>query len=154
PDVLNAINRETLGEIEAFAHAFIADPEQGALVLTGSGEKSFISGADINELAGLDPRGAEEISRFGQRVVQTLAGAPKPVIAAINGFASGGGFELALACHIRLASENAVMGLPEVTLGIIPGYGGTQRLPRLVGEGRALELILSGRHRVVKADEA
>jgi len=152
PEVLNALNRETLAEIEAVALAFAADPEQGALIVTGAGEKSFISGADIQELAPLDPRGAEEISRFGQRVVGALERAPKPVIAAINGYAFGGGCELALACHMRIASENAVMGLPEVGLGIIPGYGGTQRLPRLVGPGRALELILSGRR--VKADEA
>ena len=152
PDVLNALNRETLVEIEAASLAFASDPEQGALIVTGAGEKSFISGADIQELAPLDPRGAEEISRLGQRVVGSLERASKPVIAAINGYAFGGGCELALACHMRIASENAVMGLPEVGLGIIPGYGGTQRLPRLVGTGRALELILSGRR--VKADEA
>ena len=152
PDVLNALNRETLGEIEEVGRRFIEDPDQGALIITGSGEKSFISGADINELAVLDPRGAEEISRFGQRVLDTLEQSPKPVIAAINGYAFGGGCELALACHMRLASENAVLGLPEVSLGIIPGYGGTQRLPRLIGNGRALEIILSGRR--VKAEEA
>ena len=152
PDVLNALNRETLGEIEGVAHAFLADPNQGALIVTGAGPKSFISGADINELAVLDPRGAEEISRMGQRVLGVLERATKPVIAAINGYAFGGGCELALACHMRIASENAVLGLPEVSLGIIPGYGGTQRLPRLVGQGRALELMLSGGR--VKADEA
>ena len=152
PDVLNALNRETLGEIEQAARRFLEDPAQGALIVTGSGEKSFISGADINELAVLDPRGAEDISRFGQRVVDVLEQSPKPVIAAINGYAFGGGCELALACHMRFASENAVMGLPEVSLGIIPGYGGTQRLTRLIGLGRALELILSARR--VKADEA
>ncbi len=152
PDVLNALNRETLAEIEACARHFNADPAQGALIVTGAGDKSFVSGADINELAVLDPRGAEEISRFGQRVLDTLERSPKPVIAAVNGYAFGGGCELALACHMRLASENAVLGLPEVSLGIIPGYGGTQRLPRLVGTGRALEIMLSGRR--VKADEA
>jgi enoyl-CoA hydratase len=152
PDVLNALNRETLGEIDLAARAFVLDPQQGALIVTGAGEKSFISGADINELAVLDPRGAEDISRFGQNVLRVLDRSPKPVIAAVNGYAFGGGCELALACHMRLASENAVLGLPEVGLGIIPGYGGTQRLPRLVGTGRALELILSGRR--IKADEA
>ena len=152
PEVLNALNRDTLSEIEDCGRRFVADPEQGALIVTGSGEKSFISGADINELAVLDPRGAEEISRFGQRVLDVLAESPKPVIAAINGYAFGGGCELALACHLRLAAENAVLGLPEVTLGIIPGYGGTQRLPRLTGLARALELMLTGRR--VKADEA
>ena len=152
PQVLNAINRETLAEIGDATRAFIADPSQGALIVTGSGEKAFISGADINELAPLGPAAAEDISRFGQTVVDQLERSPKPVIAAVNGYAFGGGCELALACHMRLASENAVMGLPEVKLGIIPGYGGTQRLPRLVGPGRALELILSARN--VKADEA
>jgi len=152
PGVLNAINRETLAEIGEATRAFIADPTQGALIVTGSGEKAFISGADINELAPLGPAAAEDISRFGQLVVDQLERSPKPVIAAVNGYAFGGGCELALACHMRLASENAVMGLPEVKLGIIPGYGGTQRLPRLVGPGRALELILSARN--VKADEA
>ena len=152
PEVLNALNRETLGEIEAVAQRFAADPGQHALIVTGSGDKSFVAGADINELAVLDPRGAEEISRFGQRVFDQLAESAKPVIAAINGFAFGGGFELAIACHLRLASDNAVMGLPEVTLGIIPGYGGTQRLPRLIAAGPALELLLTGRR--IKADEA
>ncbi len=152
PQVMNAINRETLAEIGDATRAFVADATQGALVVTGSGEKAFISGADINELAPLGPAAAEDISRFGQSVVDQLEQSPKPVIAAVNGFAFGGGCELALACHMRLASENAVMGLPEVKLGIIPGYGGTQRLPRLVGPGRALELILSARN--IKADEA
>jgi len=152
PDVLNALNRATLSEIEDAARRFVDDPAQAALIVSGAGEKSFISGADINELAVLDPRGAEDISRFGQRVLEVLERAPKPVIAAVNGYAFGGGCELALACHMRIASDNAVFGLPEVSLGIIPGYGGTQRLPRLVGTGRALELMLSGRR--VKADEA
>ena len=152
PEVLNALNRETLGEIGEAARRFAADPGQGVLIVTGAGDKSFISGADINELAPLDPRGAEEISRFGQRVLNALERSGKPVIAAVNGYAFGGGCELALACHMRIASENAVFGLPEVGLGIIPGYGGTQRLPRLVGLGRALEAILSGRR--IKADEA
>jgi enoyl-CoA hydratase len=152
PTVLNALNRQTLSEIEDFAHQFHSDPDLGVLVITGAGDKSFISGADINELAVLGPAAAEDISRFGQRVVLALERSPKPVIAAINGYAFGGGCELALACHMRLASDNAVLGLPEVSLGIIPGYGGTQRLPRLVGTGRALEIMLTGRR--VKADEA
>ncbi len=152
PDKLNAIDRHTLGEIGEAARAFVADPEQGVLIVTGSGNKAFISGADIGELQPLGPAAAEEISRFGQGVVELLERSPKPVIAAVNGYAFGGGCELALACHIRLASDNAVMGLPEVKLGIIPGYGGTQRLPRLIGPGRALELILSARS--IKAEEA
>ncbi len=152
PEVLNALDHATLTELEMFATRFLADPAQAALVVTGGGEKSFVAGADIKELAALDPRGLEEASRFGQRVFAMFERSPKPVIAAVNGFALGGGCELALACHIRLASENAVLGLPEVGLGLIPGYGGTQRLPRLVGRGRALELVLTGRK--VKADEA
>jgi len=152
PQVMNAINRETLAVIADAVRAFTADATQGALVVTGQGEKAFISGADINELAPLGPAAAEDISRFGQAVVELLEQSTKPVIAAVNGYAFGGGCELALACHMRLASDNAVMGLPEVKLGIIPGYGGTQRLPRLVGPGLALELILSGRN--IKAEEA
>jgi enoyl-CoA hydratase len=152
PDKLNAVDRETLGEIAAAVRAFAADPAQGALVVTGAGTKAFVAGADIAELQPLDATGAEEISRFGQGVMDLLENSAKPVVAAVNGFALGGGCELALACHIRLASDNAVLGLPEVKLGIIPGYGGTQRLTRLVGQGRALELILSARN--VKADEA
>jgi enoyl-CoA hydratase len=152
PDKLNAINRETLGEIAEAVRAFVADDSQGALVITGEGVKAFISGADIAELQPLGPAAAEDISRFGQGVVELIERSPKPVIAAVNGFAFGGGCELALACHIRLASDNAVMGLPEVKLGIIPGYGGTQRLSRLIGPGRAFELVLTGRP--VKADEA
>jgi enoyl-CoA hydratase len=152
PSVLNALNRDTLTELEDAARHVVGDPDQAALIVTGAGEKSFVSGADINELAALDARGAEEASRFGQRVFDVLDRSPKPVIAAVNGYAFGGGCELALACHVRLASDNAVLGLPEVGLGIIPGYGGTQRLPRLVGQGRALGLILSGGR--VKADEA
>lgn len=152
PEKLNAIDRATLAEIAEALRDFAADSAQGALVLTGAGPKAFIAGADIAELQPLGPAAAEELSRFGQAVVNQLERSAKPVIAAVNGFALGGGCELALGCHIRLASENAVLGLPEVKLGIIPGYGGTQRLPRLVGQGRALELILSARN--VKADEA
>jgi enoyl-CoA hydratase len=152
PDVLNALNRETLGEIDQCVRAFQEDAEQGALIVTGAGEKSFVSGADIQELAVLDPYGAREISQLGQRVFDRIEQSTKPVIAAVNGYAFGGGCELALACHVRLAADNAVLGLPEVGLGIIPGYGGTQRLPRLIGAGRALDLILTGRR--VKADEA
>ncbi len=152
PEVLNALNRATIAELGEFLTGFEADEAQGALVLSGAGEKSFVAGADINELAALDAQGAEEASAFGQRVFDRLERSGKPVIAAVNGYALGGGCELSLACHMRLASENAVFGLPEVTLGIIPGYGGTQRLQRLVGLGRALEITLSARR--VKADEA
>ena len=152
PEVLNALDRATLGELEDCALRFVADAAQAALIVTGSGTKSFVSGADIKELSVLDAHGAEELSRYGQRVFEIFEQSPKPVIAAVNGYALGGGCELSLACHMRIASENAVLGLPEVTLGIIPGYGGTQRLPRLVGIARALELMTTGRR--VKADEA
>src|SRR5258708_9152477 len=142
PQVLNAIHRESLEEIATAAGAFIADAEQRVLVVTGSGEKAFISGADIGELQPLGPAAAEDISRFGQAVMEVLERSPKPVIAAVNGYAFGGGCELALACHVRVASPNAVFGLPEVKLGIIPGYGGTHRLAPLIGPRRAPQLIL------------
>jgi len=144
PDKLNALNRETVGEIRVALEAFGADPAARALILTGSGEKAFVAGADIAELAEQTPQGGKDYSLYGQGVLALLETSVKPTIAAINGFALGGGLEIALACHIRLASENAKLGLPEVTLGIIPGFGGTQRLPRLVGKGKALEIILSG----------
>jgi len=152
PEKMNAIDRSVLAEIATAVDAFVADDAQGALIVTGTGAKAFIAGADIGELQPLGPAAAEDISRFGQDVVARLERSPKLTIAAINGYAFGGGCELALACHVRIASENAVLGLPEVKLGIIPGYGGTQRLARLVGQGRALELVLSGRN--VKAEEA
>jgi enoyl-CoA hydratase len=152
PDKLNAIDRATLEELASATIAFLEDPEQAALVVTGAGAKAFVAGADIAELQPMGPAAAESLSRFGQSVFDRWEQSPKPVLAAVNGYAFGGGCELALACHVRLASENAVLGLPEVKLGLIPGYGGTQRLPRLVGAGRALELILTGRP--VKADEA
>jgi enoyl-CoA hydratase len=152
PDRLNALSRDTLAQIGQAVRAFAADPAQGALIVTGAGPKSFVAGADITELAALGPDEAQEYSRSGQAVMDLLDHSAKPVIAAINGFALGGGCELALACHIRLAAENAVIGLPEVGLGAIPGYGGTQRLPRLIGLGRAIELVVTGRR--VRADEA
>jgi len=148
----NALNRETLGEIEAAVIELGRDEAVRALVVTGAGEKAFVSGADINELAVLDARGAREISAFGQRVFNHIANFKQPVIAAVNGWALGGGCELSLACHIRFCSDNAKFGLPEVSLGIIPGYGGTQRLSRIVGLGRAVELVSSGR--IVDANEA
>jgi enoyl-CoA hydratase len=152
PDRLNALSRDTLGQIGRAVRAFAEDPAQGALVVTGAGEKSFVAGADIAELAALGPAEAEEYSRSGQAVMDLIERSAKPVIAAINGYALGGGCELALACHLRIAAENAVLGLPEVGLGAIPGYGGTQRLPRIVGLGRAIELVVTGRR--VQADEA
>lgn len=144
PKVLNALNAETVGEIARVFDEARTDEAVKAVILTGSGEKAFVAGADINELAQKTPVTGKETSEYGQMVLSKIEKFPKPVIAAINGFALGGGCELAMACHIRIASENAQIGLPEVTLGIIPGYGGTQRMARLVGKGKALELIMTG----------
>jgi enoyl-CoA hydratase len=152
PKVLNALNEATIREIDAVFGSLRDNADVGAVILTGSGEKAFVAGADINELAVMSPLGGEASSRLGQVAFARIENLGKPVIAAINGFALGGGCELALACHMRFASENAKLGLPEVGLGIIPGYGGTQRLPRLVGLGRALELICTGR--MIDAAEA
>jgi enoyl-CoA hydratase len=152
PEALNALSFEILGEIGAKLGAVVAMKGVRALLITGAGEKAFCAGADIKELRNRplieQKRGAE----LGQSVFARLDMLPVASIALVNGYAFGGGLELALACTFRLASPNAVFGLPEVKLGLIPGYGGTQRLPRLVGEGRALEMIMTGRN--VKADEA
>lgn len=150
PEKLNALNAETIGEL---THAFANLPEGArAAVLTGAGEKAFVAGADIAELARMTAVSAKEVSARGQAMCDAVERAGVPVIAAVNGYALGGGLELALACTIRLASAKAQLGLPEVTLGIIPGYGGSLRLPRLVGHGRANEMILTGRR--VDAEEA
>lgn len=141
---LNALNKATLAELHtAFTNAF-ADAEVGGIIITGSGPKAFVAGADISEFAAFNPQQAQELSRQGHhQVFDLIANGTKPVIAAINGFALGGGLELAMACHIRVASDNAKLGLPEVTLGLIPGYGGTQRLTQLIGRGKALEMIMT-----------
>ena len=144
PDKLNALNRATVLEIAAAARAAIAAGEVGAIVVTGAGEKAFVAGADIAEMAALDARQAQAFSHELAEGLDALESSPKPVIAAINGFALGGGCELAMACHVRIAADTAKFGQPEVGLGLIPGAGGTQRLPRLVGRGRALDLVLSG----------
>jgi enoyl-CoA hydratase len=144
PKVLNALNGQTLHELaEAFAD-IAQDAGIRAVILTGAGEKSFIAGADINELAVQTPTGGRTHAMQGQRLFETIEQLGKPVVAAINGYALGGGCELAMACTIRLASETAKLGQPEINLGIIPGYAGTQRLARIVGKGRALELLLTG----------
>jgi enoyl-CoA hydratase len=145
PDKLNAMNVETIGELKAAFQDFEHDAEVKAVILTGAGEKAFVAGADISEFVHLDAELGSHFSRQGQALTRMIENYPKPVIAAVNGYALGGGTEIALACHLRLASENAKMGQPEVKLGIIPGYGGTQRLARLVGKGKAMEMILSGR---------
>lgn len=146
PESLNALNRQTLREISAAVSEFEKSSSIRVVIITGSGEKAFVAGADIKEFADYGSREATEMSSGGQLdVFDKLENLSKPVIAAINGFALGGGLELALACHIRYASENARLGLPEVTLGLIPGYGGTQRLPKLVGKGYANEMIFSAK---------
>ena len=144
PEKLNALNEDVLKELDCAFAGLEHDGNVGVVVLTGAGEKAFVAGADISELKDLDSASARVQALKGQAVFQRIEDLSKPVIAAVNGFALGGGCELALACHLRLASENARFGLPEVSLGIIPGYGGTQRLPRLVGKGVALDMILSG----------
>jgi enoyl-CoA hydratase len=152
PDKLNALNRDTLNELGLVFAQAAQDDAVRVVVLTGAGEKAFVAGADIAELSKMGPVDGIEVSRLGQRVFRQIELSRKPVIAAVNGFALGGGCELALACHLRIAGENAQFGLPEVKLGIIPGYGGTLRLPRIVGKGRALELMLTAQF--IKADEA
>jgi enoyl-CoA hydratase len=144
PDKLNALNRKVLDELDDCFHAIQDDEEVRVVILTGAGEKAFVAGADLNELATLAPLEGRDFSRRGQGTLDLIENLGKPVIAAVNGYALGGGCELAMACALRIASENARFGQPEVKLGIIPGYGGTQRLTRLVGKGRALEMILSG----------
>ena len=143
PKVLNALNAQTVAEIGEAFEAARDDASVKCVILTGGGEKAFVAGADINELAQMTPITGKATAEKGQRVFRAIERFPKPVIAAVNGFALGGGCELALACHMRIASENAKLGLPEVSLGIIPGYGGTQRMARLLGKGKALELILT-----------
>ncbi len=152
PDKLNALNGETIKELREAFLSFQENAEIKAVLLTGSGEKAFVAGADITELARLDQSEGKDYVLKGQELTTIIENFPKPVIAAINGYALGGGTEIALACHIRIASQNAKMGQPEVKLGLIPGYGGTQRLARLVGKGQAMELILSGR--IIDAEEA
>jgi enoyl-CoA hydratase len=152
PSVLNALNRKTMDELGQCLNVARRDDAVRVLILTGSGEKAFIAGADINELAQRTPIDGKEFSLYGQEIIHRLETMGKPSIAAINGFALGGGCELALACTIRIASRNAKLGQPEVKLGILPGYGGTQRLARLCGKGVAHELISTGE--MISAEEA
>lgn len=152
PKVLNALNTSTWNDLQTAFEAAKADASVRGVILTGAGDKAFIAGADISELAHLGAYEAEESSRLGQHVLDLIENLGKPVIAAINGFALGGGCETAMACTMRIAAENAKFGQPEVKLGLLPGGGGTQRLPRLVGKGRALQLILTGE--TISAQEA
>ncbi len=144
PDKLNALNRETFEALGAWFDNVAEDKDIRVIIVTGAGEKAFVAGADISNLTELDALSGREWSLLGQRVFSKIENCPKPVIAAINGYALGGGLELALACHIRIAAANAKLGQPETKIGWIPGNGGTQRLPRLIGKSRALELILTG----------
>jgi enoyl-CoA hydratase len=143
PDKMNALNHKTLSELQSVFEDFKSNAEVNVIIVTGSGEKAFVAGADISELNKLNMIEGKKFAEFGQKVFTLIENFNKPVIAAVNGFALGGGCELALSCHIRLASENAKFAQPEVNLGIIPGYGGTQRLTRLVNSGRAMEMILT-----------
>ena len=153
PEKLNALNIETFSEIDHAIKSSVANDEVRIIIITGVGEKAFVAGADIKEFVNFTMEQGSELSESGHKILsETIEGCPKPIIAAINGYALGGGLELAMACHIRVASENSKMGLPEVSLGVIPGYGGTQRLPQLVGKGRALDMILTAK--MIDTDEA
>ncbi|QSE97486.1 enoyl-CoA hydratase/isomerase family protein [Fulvivirga lutea] len=152
PESLNALNIATIDDLKSLITEVYDYEEIKALILTGSGEKAFVAGADITEIAELDEMNARNFAENGQEVFALYENCPKPVIAAVNGFALGGGCELAMACHMRVASNNAKFGQPEVNLGIIPGYGGTQRLTQLIGKGKAFELMMTGD--MISADEA
>ena len=151
-EALNAMNPTVLHELYDNISSSINDKNIGAIIITGSGDKAFIAGADIKLMEKLDKKGGKEFGELGQKVTNLIEESPKPVIAAINGFALGGGCEIALACHLRFASKNAKFGQPEVKLGLIPGWGGTQRLPKIVGKGNAIELIIGGH--IIDSNEA
>lgn len=144
PDKLNALNAATIAALTAAFNDRSGDEKFRVIVLRGAGDKAFVAGADISELASLTPREAEAAARKGQALMAAIEASPRPVIAALGGWALGGGLELALACHLRIASSRAKLGLPEIKLGLMPGYGGTQRLARLIGRGAALEMCLTG----------
>jgi enoyl-CoA hydratase len=152
PKVLNALNHRSMTELELVFTDIRENDSIRAVLITGGGEKAFVAGADIGELASVSALEGEQLARRGQRIFSLIENCGKPVIACINGFALGGGCELALACTLRIASSSARLGQPEVKLGILPGYGGTQRLPRLIGKGAALKLILTGE--IISAEEA
>jgi len=152
PDKLNALNKATLTELDHAVCAAFDNNEVCGIIITGAGEKAFVAGADIAEFTGISVDEGKALSQTGQDIFNRIEKGPKPVIAAVNGFALGGGCELAMACHIRVSSENALFGQPEVNLGLIPGYGGTQRLIQLVGKGKAAEILMTAD--MLKADEA
>jgi enoyl-CoA hydratase len=152
PEALNALNQDVIGQLRKIMEEIEENPIIKGVILTGDGEKAFVAGADIKELSVLSPEDALVLARKGQALFKKIEDFPKPVIAAVNGFALGGGCELAMACHMRFAAANAKFGQPEINLGIIPGYGGTQRLTQLVGRGKALELLLTAD--MISADEA
>jgi enoyl-CoA hydratase len=152
PDKLNALNRLVLEELDQVVTDLSANPEVHAAIVTGAGAKAFVAGADISEFLHYTKEGGAALAKKGQDIFTRIEHAPKPIVAAVNGFALGGGCELAMACHFRLASENAKFGQPEVNLGLIPGYGGTQRLTQLVGKGKAMELMMTGH--LIDAPEA
>jgi enoyl-CoA hydratase len=145
PQALNALNSEVVEELESALREVEQDADVKVVVITGAGEKAFVAGGDIKEMSGMDPAAARAFSQRGHRLINSMEQMKKPIIAAVNGYALGGGLELALACDFIYASEKARLGLPEVTLGVIPGFGGTQNLPRLIGINRAKELIFSGK---------
>ena len=151
-EALNAMNPTVLHELYDNIGSSINDKNIGAIIITGSGDKAFIAGADIKLMEKLDKKGGKEFGVLGQKVTNLIEESSKPIIAAINGFALGGGCEIALACHLRFASKNAKFGQPEVKLGLIPGWGGTQRLPKIVGRGNAIELIIGGH--IIDSNEA
>lgn len=166
PDKLNAINSQVMDDLSEVVTEIYSNPEIRSAIITGAGAKAFVAGADISEFSGLSVEDGMAVAKKGQDIFNRIEASPKPIIAAVNGFALGGGCELAMACHFRIAAENAKFGQPEVNLGLIPGYGGTQRLTQLIGKGRAIELLLSGNmidaataaayglvNRVVKAEE-
>ena len=152
PEKLNALNKATLTELDAAVASALKDSSVAGIIITGAGEKAFVAGADISEFTGISVEEGKALSQNGQDIFERIEKGSKPVIAAVNGFALGGGCELAMACHIRVASENALFGQPEVNLGLIPGYGGTQRMIQLIGKGKAAELLMTAD--MVKAPEA
>ena len=146
PKKLNALNKQVLDELDAVLDNLSQNEEVKGVIITGSGDKAFVAGADISELEKLNENSGKETSRRGQKIFSKIEYFNKPVIAVVHGYALGGGRELAMACHIRVVTQKAKFGLPEVSLGLIPGYGGTQRLTRLIGRGRALEMIMTAKH--------